>query len=144
MRFNRQSFRALLAIALVAVAFSVTLRTFQQFYIANVDTSVLHVRDYLNTHIAPDSLVESYDSELFFLLDHHYHYPPDQLHVELLRRNFLPQDVPVDYDPRAADPDYLVIGLFSRLWKLYDPVLATGAFRLLRTFGRYHIYERVR
>ncbi|NOZ06781.1 MAG: hypothetical protein GXP41_10625, partial [Chloroflexi bacterium] len=86
---------------------------------------------------------ETYDSELFFLLNRRYHYPPDQIHVDLIRRAPR-QDVPIDYDPLAADPDYLVVGPFSRGWHLYDPVLEAGAFRLIRNYGRYKIYERVR
>ena len=50
----------------------------------------------------------------------------------------------VDYNPLAADPDYLVVGPFMRDWRLYDPVLATGAFRLLQRYGDYEVYERVR
>jgi hypothetical protein len=52
----------------------------------------------------------TYESELFLLLDRRYHYPPDPVHVELNRRTFLQQDVPIPYDPLAADPDYLVVG----------------------------------
>jgi len=52
--------------------------------------------------------------------------------------------VPIDYDPLAADPDYLVVGPYSRVWQLYDPVLAMGAFRLLHAYSRYDVYERVR
>jgi hypothetical protein len=52
--------------------------------------------------------------------------------------------VPIDYDPLAADPDYLVVGYYGRLWDLYDPAIESGAFRLLQEYGTYRIYERVR
>jgi hypothetical protein len=64
--------------------------------------------------------------------------------VELNRRTFLNQHVSIDYDPLAVDPDYLVVGHHSKIWGLYDPVLKTGAFHLLKTFRRYNVYERVR
>jgi hypothetical protein len=90
-------------------------------------------------------LVETYESELFFFLNHPYHYPPDQLHVDLNYQYFLREmDSPVRYDPLAADPDYLVVGPFSRMWRLYDTVLSTAAFRKVQSFGEYDIYERVR
>jgi 4-amino-4-deoxy-L-arabinose transferase-like glycosyltransferase len=143
LRFTRQGVGALLAIVLISTTVPGTLRMLHQFYTVDADTSALQVADYLNSHTVPTALIESYDSELFFLLNRRYHYPPDQISVELLRRYHLGQDAPIDYDPLAADPDYLVVGLFSREWQLYDPVLATGAFRLRHVFGLYEVYERV-
>jgi len=144
MRFNQQSAGALLATVLIAMTFPPTLKMLYRSYVVEADTSALEVADLLNTQTAPNALIETYDSELFFLLNRRYHYPPDQTHIELNRRTFLGQDVPIDYDPLAANPDYLVVGPHSRLWRLYDPVLATGAFRLLHSYTRYDVYERVR
>jgi hypothetical protein len=89
-------------------------------------------------------LIETYESELFFLLKRRYHYPPDQVHVELIRRNSLGERVSITYDPLAEHPDYLVVGPQSKFWDLYDPYLRTGAFRLVRDYSRYQIYERAR
>jgi hypothetical protein len=50
----------------------------------------------------------------------------------------------IDYDPLAANPDYLVVGHQSKYLGLYDPYLNTGAFRLVKKFSRYDIYQRVR
>ena len=90
-------------------------------------------------------MIETYDSELFFLLNRPYHYPPDQILVELIRRTFLYEDdTRIDYDPLGANPDYLIVGSHSKQWRLYEDVLKTGAFRFVRGFPRYVIYERVR
>ena len=100
---------------------------------------------FLNSQTRPTALIETYDSELFFLLNRPYHYPPDQIHVELIRRTFLYDDnTVIHYDPLAANPDYLVVGPHSKQWKLYDRVLSSGTFRLLRSYARYQIYERIR
>jgi hypothetical protein len=37
-----------------------------------------------------------------------------------------------------------VVGTFSEGNGLYDQAIASGAFRLIRTFGVYDIYERAR
>jgi len=103
-----------------------------------------HVAEFLNTSTPSDALIETYESELFFLLDRRYHYPPDAVHVELNRRTFLHQDVPIPYDPLATDPDYLVVGRMSQMWKLYDAVTTSGAFRRVKRFEGYDVYERVR
>ena len=144
LRSIRQNASALLATVLIGLTFGVTMKALHRAYAVGADASVLKVAEFLNTHTVPHALIETYDSELFFLLDRRYHYPPDQIHVELIRRTKLRQDVPIDYDPLAADPDYLVVGPYSKVWQLYDPVLATGAFRLLRAYSRYDVYKRVR
>lgn len=99
---------------------------------------------FFNTQTDEAILIETYESELHFLLNRRYHYPPDQTHVELNRRSLLQQDVVIDYDPLAADPDFLVVGRFSHANDLYAPVLETNAFRLLFQDGLYDVYERVR
>jgi hypothetical protein len=141
---SRQGIGALIAIVLIANAFPRTLRMLYESYVVKADASALEVVEFLNTRTLSDSTIETYDSELFFLLDRPYHYPPDQIHVELNRRTFLHQHVSIDYDPLAADPDYLVVGPHSKLWKLYDRAVQSGSFRLVHAYGQYDVYERVR
>lgn len=131
-------------LALLAWLVPQTVMSAGRFFRDSTPESPASVAEFLNTATPTDALVETYDSELFFLLDRRYHYPPDPVHVELNRRSFLHQDVPIPYDPLAASPDYLVVGPFSRFWHLYDPVIATGAFRQIKAFPGYKIYERVR
>jgi hypothetical protein len=141
--FSRENIRALLAVAFIGISVPATLSMLYQTYVINADTSVAQVAEFLNTQTPPNALIETYDSELFFLLERRYHYPPDEIHVALNRRAFLREDVSIDYDPLKANPDYLVVGPHSRLWRLYDPVVKTGAFRLVRAYSRYDVYERV-
>jgi len=54
------------------------------------------------------------------------------------------QKVPIEYDPLLANPDYLVVGEFIKGLRLYDPVIRTGAFRLVKSFNEYDIYQRSR
>ena len=69
----------------------------------------------------------------------------NKLPIDLVhRRSLLAQDVAIDYDPLAANPDYLVVGTFSRGNGLYERVIAAGAFRPIQTYGGYTVYERAR
>ncbi len=143
--FNKKAIGALLVVLIIITSLPRTARALYKAYIVDADTSVQQTAEFLNTQTQPGALIESYDSELLFLLNRPYHYPPDQLHIELIRRTFLYEDNgTINYDPLAANPDYLVVGPHSKQWRLYDRVLNSGAFRLLRSYARYQIYERIR
>ncbi len=135
---------SLLALSWAAIAATMTALVMLVAFLNPSKPSASHVADYIDTRIAPTALIETYDSELFFLLDGRVHYPPDSVHVELIRRTFISPESPVAYDPLAADPDYLVVGPFSDYFDLYDPILDTQAFRLIKSFPSYGVYQRVR
>jgi 4-amino-4-deoxy-L-arabinose transferase-like glycosyltransferase len=143
-RLSNQGVGVLVAVLLAMISVPMTLKMLYQSYVVGADASVLEVIDFLNTQTPSDSVIETYDPELFFLLKRRYHYPPDQIHIDLIRRAYLAQDVSIDYDPLAADPDYLVVGPQSKVWGLYDDAVQSGAFRLVYDFSRYSLYRRVR
>jgi hypothetical protein len=133
---------ALLALLIVATAFPLCALGLARYY-PERDQSAQRVAAALNAMPA-GTRVETYESELHFLLTQPYHYPPDQIHVELNRRSLLGEQVPIPYDPLAANPDFLVVGTFARGNGLYVPAITSGAFRLLRQDGQYELYQRVR
>jgi dolichyl-phosphate-mannose-protein mannosyltransferase len=143
-RFSREKIAALASVLLITMSFAQTVKVLYGAYVVDADDSIKDVVRFLNTKTSPNALIETYESELFFLMDRRYHYPPDQVHVDLIRRNSFGQRVNINYDPLAANPDYLVVGPQSKFWDFYDPYLKTGDFRLLRDYSRYQIYERVR
>jgi len=99
---------------------------------------------YLNEITTDDDLIETYESELFLYLEHPYHYPPDQISLDLARRKHIDMNTRIQYDALAADPDYLVTGKFDEYGDLYAPWINSGDFQLLKEFSGYRIYERVR
>lgn len=129
-------------IFLLVIFVPVTIWQLARAYAVSDDSAVTTAR-WLNAHTAPNAIVESYESELFFLLERRYHYPPDQTNVALIRHS-LPNGAATPYasDALAADPDYLVIGTVGREAGLYDH--ARASFRLIQTIGGYEIYARVR
>jgi 4-amino-4-deoxy-L-arabinose transferase-like glycosyltransferase len=138
---DRRNFASLLALLLIVAGLPLSLLAIQRFYFAD-DQSARAVARYFNTQTPPDTLIETYESELHFFLDRPYHYPPDQVHVELNQRSLLQSDILIDYDPLAVDPDYLVIGRFSRGNDLYEPTLQSGIWTKLFSAGDYDVYER--
>jgi hypothetical protein len=134
---------ALAAILLFAMTAPFTVLMLLWAFFAGANEDAARAAAYLNTETAPQAHVETYDAELFFYLNRPYHYPPDQLHVEYIRRTLDPQ-YPVLYDALAQNPDYLVVGPFSQDWHVYDTVLAQRVFLPTVRFGAYQIYRRAR
>jgi 4-amino-4-deoxy-L-arabinose transferase-like glycosyltransferase len=142
-RFNWNTVKVMVAIFIILDGM-----VFTYFYLSflNHQTSETpyQVAEFINQTTPEDTLVETYDSEIIFLLDRPVYFPPDQIQVELNRRLVLDPDTPIDYDPLAADPDYIIVGPFSRGWKLYESVLDTGKYRMVFGNASYDVYERVR
>lgn len=143
-QLSRRAAGAVATFLLLIFGVLFTAQAVLEHYWARADYSTQAVVAYLHGETPAGARIETYESELHFLLRRPYHYPPDQIHVELNQRTFLGEDVPIDYDPLAADPDYLVLGTFGRMWRLYDGALAGGAFRHVQTIGLYEVYQRVR
>lgn len=137
-------FVMVIMLALVGWAVDTTARTLYTAYIREPDTSLLNLTAYLNAELPPDTTIETFESELFFLLEQPYHFPPADVQFQLNRRAFLKEEVAVTYDPLQADPDILVLGPLGKLWKLYDGVIAVRAFQLVRRVGPYEVYARMR
>jgi len=134
---------AWVAVLLVAAMLPLTVLSYARYY-PRQDAAAQRIAVFLDQHAPTDALVETYEAELHFFLQRPYHYPSDQVHVQLNRRSLLGQDVPVDYEPLAADPDYLVVGQFARGNRLYAATLAGGAFELVLRDGEYEVFVRVR
>jgi 4-amino-4-deoxy-L-arabinose transferase-like glycosyltransferase len=142
-RFSRASAAAWLATLLVATALPLTLLAYGRYY-PQRDEAAVRVAAYLHSEAAADDLIETYEAELHFFLARRYHYPPDQVHVELNRRSLLGQQSAIRYDALAADPEYLVIGRFARGNGLYSDAVRSGAFELVLRDGQYDVYRRAR
>jgi len=143
LQFRAKNLTALAATLLVAMSVGQSLTALYGGYIVDADSSINDTVSFLNTATPPNALIETYETELYFLLDRRYHYPPDQVHVDLIRRNSFGERVKIDYNPLKADPDYLVVGPQSKFWDFYDPYVKSGAFRQIKKNRRYEILERV-
>ena len=143
-RITSSSVKSLGAILITSWFLTISILMFSISYHNFFKISVIEAANYLNSNINTNALIESYEPQLQFLTYHRWHYPPDQVHVWLNKRSILDANTRVNYDPLVADPDYLVIGPSGGEWKLYESTVKSGAFTLIKEFGLYHIYERVR
>jgi len=143
LHFDKASSGALLAILVVVYGVGLNFRSVFFAY-STANDAVFKVAEYLNINTPPGALVETYESEQFFLLDRNYHYPPDQMQVDLNRWAFLGDRVSLNYDPLSSDPDFLILGPMNKLWGLYDSNTMSYQFRPVFAQGDYVIYERMR
>lgn len=148
-RVLRRSHRSAAAVGTTALLLTVlisvylTLGMLAHEYSAS-DSSLEGVVKFLNERVHAGEVVETYSSELYFLTDVAYHYPPDEIQHMLNRKMFLDEQVPLAYDPLLADPEYLVEGPMDRMWGLYEPILGSEQFELAYTNASYRVYRRVR
>jgi hypothetical protein len=143
LNFGKASLGALLAIIVAVYGVGLNLRSILYSY-RTADNAVFKVAEYINKNVPSGVLVETYESEQLFLLDRDYHYPPDQMQVDLNRRSFLGEQITLNYDPLSSNPDYLILGPMNKLWGLYDPNFINRQFRPVYAQGDYVIYERIR
>jgi hypothetical protein len=76
------------------------------------------------------------------LLNRRYHFPPERISVDAVRKVYLGTSDDTGYDPLTENPDVIVVGPTSKEWQIYDDVISTSAFRLVFDLPRYKIYER--
>lgn len=100
------------------------------------------VTDYLNAYMDGEDLLETYESEVFFLLDRNYHYPPDIVQHLANEEVFLGRDVPpYHYDLSVYRPTYLLLGPAGRLFKVYEEYLRTHVVTEVLRNARYVLYK---
>lgn len=130
------------AITLIMYGFSanlVALRSTAQY----TGVPLQQLQAYLEQNISQDKIIESYESELFFLLpDYSFHFPPHSTQVELNHRDLFESDATISYDPLNEDFDYLITGAIEERWHLYQPYINAGNFTLIQDFGEYQLYAR--
>jgi hypothetical protein len=101
---------------------------------------------YLDENVPVDAVVETWDPEMGFLTDHNYHYPPNALLALAVQQVYFGgEPVREHYHfVQTERPQYLLAGVFSKWTGVYPLDDLAGEYRLVRTFGTYDLYERVR
>lgn len=108
--------------------------------IAPIEDTYTQVLRFLNNETPPTALIETYDSELFLLLQRDYHYPPDAVQHSLNQKVNFGREMSVHYDPMPLGIDYVVIG-WSRIWPLYDSVLNAENAELVYENAQYRVFK---
>jgi len=110
---------------------------------APVDTSKA-MAAYLNEQVPQDALIETWEPQMGFLTDHHYHYPEQMLLNSAVRQVWM-GETPVNelYDFTTLNPDYVLTGRFAQWVNLYPAEVLEEKYVLDSAFGEYLLYERI-
>jgi hypothetical protein len=137
-RVNLNSLGILVATAFTIFWVIITINLSYRPLFSQSDHAYARILNFLNRETPPSAIVETYDSELFFLLERDYHYPPDEVQHLMNRNHHFGEELIIDYDPTAVGIDYLVI---SPMWPLYNNLLNEADFELVLTYGGYRVYR---
>lgn len=104
--------------------------------------ALYRVAAFVNEHPKDSTVVETYDSQLFHLLEVPYRYPPDQLNVSQIANHVGRSGMNISYDFRQYRPDFVVVGTWSRdVFKLYSDVESKGDYALVLDAPPFKVYE---
>ncbi|MGQ0734072.1 MAG: ArnT family glycosyltransferase, partial [Acidobacteriota bacterium] len=134
--------RRIAAVALSVLLVVPAVRSVQLFLETGREAPIEAVVDFLHGYTPPGAVIETDEAQLFFLLDRPYHFPPAQLSVDLVRREWLDPNAPVAYDPLGDDPDFLVIGPRGKQTRIYDAAVQAGWFQHVGAMGSYDLFAR--
>ena len=100
--------------------------------------------EYMNSHVSPEAVVETWEPEMGFLTDHHYHFPPQILlntAVKFIWQNGAPPAAEYAF-VQTESPGYVLVGSFARWVQMYPDELLSGAYHLETEIGDYQLYVR--
>lgn len=99
--------------------------------------------NYLNAHVPRNVLLETWEPELGFLTDHHYHFPAASFLPKAVAYIWLKQPPPSQtYDfVLTQSPPFVLIGEFGRWVQMYPDELIRSRYNLVTRIGAYELYE---
>ncbi len=134
--------RAIAAALLVVAWLGAAARAWQALPAMDRDSSAIRAATAFAALTPPGARIGTYESEMIFLLNRRHVYPPDDVHVELIRARFFKPGQATAYDVSGSDPDYLLLGPFGHSTGLYVGALERGDYRLIMQVGHYDLYAR--
>jgi 4-amino-4-deoxy-L-arabinose transferase-like glycosyltransferase len=105
------------------------------------DKSAQEFAGYLEAHIEDGAVVESWEWQLDILADVNYHHPPNDLVDKQTAYIHYGDEFVTNYNPFYYQPEYLIIGPFSKGMTLYSQYIQAGCCELVYQSGDYDLYK---
>lgn len=99
---------------------------------------------YIDSEIAAQAIIETWEPELTGLTKHDTYSMPSQHDLNVAIYQFSHNEpIQVNYEKaRLLRADYAIVGIFSKWTGVYSPEILNRYFNLIAEFGTYHIYKR--
>ena len=100
--------------------------------------------EFMDQNVDLKALVETWEPEMGFLTNHNYHFPPPGLLYKAVSFIWLNETPPADdyHFVETDQPDYVLVGGFSRWVQLYPQEYLRTRYTLVTTIGGYDLYAR--
>jgi len=101
---------------------------------------------YLNEHVLPTALIETWEPEMGFLTNHRYHFPPQAYLYKAVSHIWLNGAPPAEtYRFIQADsPDYVLVGGFAAWVEMYPTEQLTNNYSTVVQLDGYELLIRTR
>ena len=101
--------------------------------------------NYLEANVPQDAIIETWDTEMGFLTDHRYHFPPNNLLALAVQQVYYGGElVQNHYDyVQTSKPEYILIGEFSGWVNMYPVEQLSDMYQLVTAIDNYYLYKRI-
>jgi hypothetical protein len=106
------------------------------------------IAEFLNQKIDHTKVIETWERELGIFTDHIYHFPDQTMLAKIDNAQYRGGDQSYSLGAeyfRSVRPDYVIVGWFGRLYKVYDMDYLDKNAKVVATFGdgdwRYDVYQ---
>lgn len=134
--------RGVLVVWLALIVLMPGVRTLREMIAPPPHVPVM-VAAYLNNNVPQDVLIETYELELGFLTDHHYHFPPPALLIQAVNHIAVGGPSPQkNYDILpTTSPPYVLVGPFGRWVSLYPETELAARYTSVTKIGEYELFK---
>jgi hypothetical protein len=106
------------------------------------DASLNSFVSFIQQNVPAEAVIETTEPEIAFLSDRNFHQPTLDVQDAAIRFVQLNQPYPPNFYPeKSINPDYLVLGPYSRWTQLYEDWLKGSEYTRLVSIGGYDLLE---
>jgi hypothetical protein len=100
---------------------------------------------YLNENVPQNAIIETWDTEMGFLTNHRYHFPPNNLLALAVQQVYSGgEPVHIHYNyVQTNKPEYILVGEFSGWVNMYPVELLSDTYQLITEIDNFYLYKLI-
>ena len=108
------------------------------------NSDMIAMAEYINSQTPVDSVIETYETMLFFMLQRPFHYPADQVSIESIKYRYAASGARSSavYNPLSANPAYVLVGPWGKdVFHIYDELVKSDEVIIDKVIGGFTLYR---